>query len=225
MKTKFFLFILLFLSMAIHAQQKDISVFEKKDGDKNIVVARNIGKVPYLVKLEIRASGMVVEPGLKTETVVPAGYMKDLATLTPKPGESWTYGYDVSFVQYIANASAPSITDDTSSSTMAISNTDVPPVTAPSANPKPEVDNSAIIIFSKPGCSRCAFVKKSLKEKGIKYKEVDVTSGSPEVNDMWLSLRHGGFNGESVTMPVVKVNGQLHYNIKDLQQFVNGIEK
>jgi len=52
-----------------------------------------------------------------------------------------------------------------------------------------------------------------------------VTSGVPEVNDMWMNLRHGGFSGESVTMPVVKLKGQLHYNIKDLQAFVNSVEK
>jgi len=225
MKAKFFLIILLFLSMAIHAQQKDISVFEKKDGDKNIVVARNIGKIPYIVKLDIRASGMIVEPGIHTETVVPAGFMKDLATLTPKPGESWTYGYDVAFVQYTESASTQPPVSEAPASSVAISKTDNAPVSSPAASTKAEVDNSEIIIYSKPGCSRCAFVKKSLTDKGIKYKEVDVTSGAPEVNDMWMNLRHGGFSGESVTMPVVKVKGQLHYNIKDLQQFVNGIEK
>jgi len=36
-------------------------------------------------------------------------------------------------------------------------------------------------------------------------------------------LRDGGFTGDSVTMPVVKVNGKLHYNIKDLTGFVNGL--
>jgi glutaredoxin len=75
------------------------------------------------------------------------------------------------------------------------------------------------------GCSRCAYVRKSLNDKGIQYKEVDVTSGTPEVSDMWMNLRHNGFSGESVTMPVVKLKGQLHYNIKDLQKFVDAIEK
>ena len=41
MKTQFILAFLLFLSFAISAQQKDSIVFEKKEGDKNIVVAHN----------------------------------------------------------------------------------------------------------------------------------------------------------------------------------------
>jgi len=214
---------LLFLTVAVSAQQKDISVFEKKEGDKNIVVARNIGKVAYLVTLDIHATGMVVAPGLETETIVPAGHMIDLASLTPKPGEAWSYGYDVSYIEYTGNTTAPGSPAATSSSDVAVANES--PATSPTTNPNPAVDDNQIVIYSKPGCSRCAFVRKSLNEKGIKYKEVDVTSGTPEVSDMWMNLRHGGFAGESVTMPVVKVKGQLHYNIKDLQQFVSGIEK
>jgi len=225
MKTKFFLSGLLLLSLVARAQQKDISVFEKKDGDKNIVIARNIGKVPYLVTLDIHATGMVVEPGLKTETIVPGGYMQNLATLTPIKGESWTYGYEVSFIQYTAdNNTSPAMTEDPSSITPA-PKTDTPPTTTPSVSAKPVYDDNEIVIYSKPGCSRCAYVRKSLNEKGIQYKEVDVTSGVPEVSDMWMNLRHSGFSGESVTMPVVKLKGQLHYNIKDLQKFVNTIEK
>jgi glutaredoxin len=223
MKTHLIVACFLLLNVAAGAQQKDISVFEKKDGDKNIVVARNIGKVPYLVKLDIHATGMNVEPGLKTETVVPPGFMKDLATLTPLPGEAWTYGYDVSYVQYTGEDASPSATEPASVSPIPEVKTNTPP--APTTSTKTEVDKNEIVIYSKPGCSRCAFVKKNLTEKGIKYREVDVTSGVPEVNDMWMNLRHGGFSGESVTMPVVKLKGQLHYNIKDLQAFVNSVEK
>lgn len=223
MKTHLILACFLFLSFAAGAQQKDISVFEKKDGDKNIVIARNIGKVPYLVKLDIHASGMNVDPGLKTETVVPAGFMKELATLTPMPGEAWTYGYDVSYTQYTGEAASPAVTEPASTSKIPEPKTNT--TSAPTPSNKTAVDQSEIVIYSKPGCSRCAFVKKNLTDKGIKYREVDVTSGAPEVSDMWMNLRHGGFTGESVTMPVVKLKGQLHYNIKDLQAFVNCIEK
>src|SRR5678816_69619 len=114
MKTHLIVACFFFFFFAAGAQQKDISVFEKKDGDKNIVVSCNIGKVPYLVKLDIHATGMNVEPGLKTETVVPPGFMKDLATLTPLPGEAWTYGYDVSYVQYTGEDASPSATEPAS---------------------------------------------------------------------------------------------------------------
>jgi glutaredoxin len=67
-------------------------------------------------------------------------------------------------------------------------------------------------------------VKKEMNAKGIAYEEIDISSTSPEVNNMWKQLRDGGFTGNSVTMPVVRVNGQYHYDIKDLMGFVGKLK-
>ena len=215
MKKHFFLFSLLLFGVAVFAQQKDISVYEKKEGNTNIVIARNIGKVPYLVTLNIRATGMDVTPGLKAEAVVQPGFMKEVARLTPQPGVGWTYGYDVSYIQYTGSDNPPK--------NLEIKDAESSDVKAPSTV-SPPADNNLIVVYSKPGCSRCSFIKKGLNDKGIKYKEVDVTTADPMVNEMWKNLRDGGFSGESVTMPVVKVNGKLHYNIKDLNKFISEIQ-
>ena len=46
MKSSTALVIALFLlTGTVIAQKEDIEIFEKKDGNKNIVVARNVGKV------------------------------------------------------------------------------------------------------------------------------------------------------------------------------------
>ena len=63
-----------------------------------------------------------------------------------------------------------------------------------------------------------------MDDRKIAYEQVDVTLASPEVNNMWKQLRDGGFTGDSVTMPVVRVNGKYHYNIKDLNGFVAGLK-
>ncbi|MDZ4749131.1 MAG: glutaredoxin [Saprospiraceae bacterium] len=218
-------FVILFAGLLLHlygfAQKNDIEVFEKKDGNKNIVVARNTGKVSYLVTISINSKGMDVSPGAQVEVVVPAGYMKEMAALVARPGESWSYGYDVSFTEY---AGEPLKTNPNSTP-----KPEAPVTTSPSPVPpqvpKAELSSAPIIVYTQAGCGRCATVKSQMKAKGITYEEVDVNSGSPEANSMWKQLRDGGFTGESVTMPVVKVNGKLHYNIKDLTGFVSGLEK
>ncbi len=210
----------LLLHLSGFAQKNDIEIFEKKDGNKNIVVARNTGKVAYLVTLTIDSKGMNVTPGAEVEAVVPAGFMKEMATLLARPGESWSYGYDVSFTAY---AGEPLKTPPSAPGQPEASST---PIVTPSAPaPKTELSSAPIIIYTQRGCGRCSTVKSQMKAKGIVYEEVDVNSGSPEVNNMWKQLRDGGFTGESVTMPVVKVNGKLHYNIKDLTGFVSSLEK
>ncbi len=215
-----FVIALLMLTGTLTAQKEDIEIFEKKDGNKNIVIARNVGKVSYQVNLSIDAKGMDITPGIAVEAVVPAGYMKELATLTPRPGEAWSYGYDVSYAEYTGQTPKESGTPSTKTGTSA---------TSPVAKPTPQLapvalSTAPIIVYTQVGCGRCSFVKKEMTAKGLAFEEVDVNSGSPEVNNMWKQLRDGGFTDDSVTMPVVKVNGQLHYNIKDLAGFVNGLK-
>jgi glutaredoxin len=206
----------LWLTVSVNAQQKDIEVFEKKDGNKNIVIARNVGKVSYLVSINITAKGMDVMPSAKVEGVVPPGYMKEMATLQPRPGEAWSYGYEVSFIEYAGEL--PKATSSNS----------IKPTPPPLPDP-PSIDQAnpftaPIVVYTQAGCGRCAFVKKEMKAKGIPFQEVDVNGGSTQVNDMWMQLRNSGFTGENVTMPVVNVHGELYYNIKDLAGFVNELK-
>jgi len=232
---KFFAFLLATLLFSHHAiaQDNDIEVFEKKDGNKNIVVARNVSKTSYLVTIEITAKGMDVTPSMTVESVVPGGYMKEMATLVPRPGEGWSYGYEVSFVEYTGQAPKANSSSSTSPATPSTTSTDAKPATSTTAAATVKVPvtpaatnltSAPIVIYTQAGCGRCAFVKKDLTSRGVKFVEIDVNSSSPEVNNMWQKLREGGFNGDSITMPVVRVDGEYHYNIPDLPGFVATIK-
>lgn len=226
MKLYTFLLATLLFSHSGFAQQKDIEVFEKKDGNKNIVVARNTSKTSYMVTVVITATGMDVTPSTTVESVIPGGYMKEMATLVPRPGEGWSYGYEVSFVEYTGALpkSSPMASPTKGSKPSATANTtplNSPTVAkAPASPQETSLTSAPIVVYSQAGCGRCSFVKKDLTSRGVKFVEIDVNSPSPEVNNMWQKLRDGGFNGDSVTMPVVRVDGQYHYNIKDLPGFV-----
>jgi glutaredoxin len=231
MKMYTFLLVALLISHRGFAQQKDIEVFEKKEGNKNIVVARNTSKTSYMVTVVINAKGMDVTPSTTVEAVIPGGYMKEMATLVPRPGEGWSYGYEVSFVEYSGTlpksnttsaptqGSNPSTTTSTTSPSQTTTTSKVP-VTPDQTS----LTTAAIVVYSQAGCGRCSFVKKELDSKGVKYVEIDVNSPSPEINNMWQKLRDGGFDGNSITMPVVRVDGQYHYNIKDLAGFVAALK-
>jgi len=152
--------LLLSLLVSGKAQQKDIEIFEKKEGNTNIVVARNIGKVSYQVTLVVNAKGMDVIPGYTVEAIIPAGYMKEMVRITPRPGESWSYGYDVSFTESSAQASksiTPNQPDQVASNTAKTSSeTTTPKVPVP----PPTLSTAPIIVYTQAGCGRCSFVKK-----------------------------------------------------------------
>jgi len=201
------------------AQGEDIQVFERKEGNKVIVVARNVGKVAYEVTVAIEAKGMKVTPGLQVSAVIPAGYMKDMATLEPIPGQGWSYGYEVSFME--SSGTPPS--DPVREESPATTSDAAAPVTS-QASPPASLSTAPLVIYTQAGCGRCAMVRRELTSRGVQFEEVDVNSGSPEVNAMWMKLRENGFKGNSVTMPVVRYQGSYHYDIKDLRGFVDSIK-
>lgn len=225
MKSILISLISLLLTTAIFGQKPDVEVYEKKEGDKTLIIARNTGNAESTVKLTITSQGMDVVPSSIVEAKVPAGFMKEMATLTPRPGELWSYSYDVSITQ--------SVSKPTSKQTTTVTPTPSSPkaTVTTTANTQqkistsdPSLSNADIILYAKPGCGRCTFAKKQLTSLGIEFLEIDTHSDSPEVPNMWAQMRSQGFKGGSVTMPVIRVKGQYHYDIPDLGSFISKLK-
>jgi glutaredoxin len=162
---------------------------------------------------------MEVSPSAEVEAIVPAGFMKEMATIIPRPAEAWSYSYNVSITQLLTKAHAPTSTPAAHSSSGVNGTTSTPS----SGTGNPALSNAEIILYAKPGCGRCSFVRKKMDALNIQYLEIDTHSDSPEVNNMWAQMRSQGFPGGTVTMPVVRVNGKFHWDIKDLESFVNNL--
>ncbi len=59
-----------------------------------------------------------------------------------------------------------------------------------------------VIVFTTPTCSFCNMTKKYFREKGIKFKEVDVSRDAAAARDM---VRRSGQMG----VPVVDIGGKI----------------
>jgi glutaredoxin-like YruB-family protein len=59
-----------------------------------------------------------------------------------------------------------------------------------------------VIVFSTPSCSYCNAAKRYFKQKGIKFKDVDVSRDSTAARDM---LRRSGQSG----VPVIDIGGKI----------------
>ncbi len=59
-----------------------------------------------------------------------------------------------------------------------------------------------VIIFSTPTCSFCNMAKKYFREKGIKFKDVDVSRDPIAARDM---VRRSGQQG----VPVIDIGGKI----------------
>ncbi|MEW5831171.1 MAG: glutaredoxin domain-containing protein [Chloroflexota bacterium] len=59
-----------------------------------------------------------------------------------------------------------------------------------------------VIVFSTPTCSFCNMAKKYFREKGVKFRDVDVSRDQAAARDM---LRRSGQSG----VPVIDIGGKL----------------
>ena len=59
-----------------------------------------------------------------------------------------------------------------------------------------------VIVFSTPTCSFCNMAKKYFREKGIKFKDVDVSRDLAAARDM---VRRSGQQG----VPVIDIGGRI----------------
>jgi glutaredoxin len=89
----------------------------------------------------------------------------------------------------------------------------------PTPKPKPEpVTTAGLKVYTMNGCGRCAKVVKFLKDNSVEFTELNTTTSKSNNNAMW-ALLSGKVSG-SITMPVVDNNGEVAFNIKDLDSYL-----
>jgi glutaredoxin-like YruB-family protein len=59
-----------------------------------------------------------------------------------------------------------------------------------------------VIVFSTPNCPFCNMAKRYLRERGIKFRDVDVSRDAAAARDM---VRRSGQQG----VPVIDINGKI----------------
>lgn len=81
--------------------------------------------------------------------------------------------------------------------------------------------NKGIIVFSKEGCPRCHFTTTYLLENNIDFIYINTTGNVNPNKLMWKLLKKNNPQLNSVTFPVILVDGKISYNIKNLKKTVS----
>lgn len=63
-------------------------------------------------------------------------------------------------------------------------------------------DQPRVIVFSTPTCTYCNMAKKYFREKGVRFKDVDVSRDAAAARDM---VRRSGQQG----VPVIDIGGKI----------------
>ncbi len=85
--------------------------------------------------------------------------------------------------------------------------------------------NEGIVVFSKDGCPRCHFTTSYLLDNDIDFRFINTSEGEEQNKMMWSILKKENPHLRSVKLPVIIVNGEMSYNIKDLKKMVENLNK
>lgn len=220
-------FLLCILSFVTYGQDGPIEVVSVEQDGQYILTGKNSSPDQDLeVNISITSTGFGL-PGLKTITVViPANSDKELIVMTPEPNKDASYSIEYGYktTSKSITQSKPSISKEKSDKAI-----DVRRKSAAN-NPKhlqdhnPLFKRKGIYVYSKKGCGRCNFVTKFLKENDIEFVYRDITDNKTHNDELTQVLFSNDFKGGSFTTPVVTIDNELFYNIKDLPGFLEGIK-
>jgi len=72
----------------------------------------------------------------------------------------------------------------------------------PTEHDKTKKKQKRVIIFSTPTCSHCNHAKRYLRERGVRFRDVDVSRDATAARDM---VRRSGQQG----VPVIDIGGRI----------------
>jgi len=220
---------LTFISTFAIAQKITVEALSKEN--KIILQASNQTSDDYEVEITLLTKGY----GLKRKEVlvknVPAGQIVILGTYQPKSSRSKRkpeFKYEYATTKLVSSEKADNAMTHESKSEAKVQNTEVPQDQNMDQKPM-NVDSDAkakgLVVYSKKGCGRCIKVCDFLKTNEIPFTEYDITDHGKEFDQLTKLLFANGFKGGQFTTPVVSLDDEVHYNIKNLDDFLQRLLK
>ena len=78
------------------------------------------------------------------------------------------------------------------------------------------IDFESINVFTMNGCGRCQYTVNFLNENKIAFTEYNTSENDANNMAMWETLKAANYDGYSITMPVIVMDGKTYYNINNL---------
>lgn len=216
----------MFLSFTIIAQNEVELVEEKTDAG---IVLKGVNHSDQDIELilKITSAGF----GLKKEETlvknIAASSTLEIITLVPTPNRKCTYSVNMSYTtkrEAIANnknaldsKKETPIKQPHNPAAKKKSTNESAPVSQKKENPL--AGKKGIVVYSKQNCGRCDFVTKYLTDNNIPFTDLNITTDKEADAQMGKVLFANGFKGGSFTTPLITVDEEVHYNIKDLRGF------
>ncbi len=201
-----FIFILLYGFIG-YTQEKPVRLVEEKQKKRTILYVQNDSETDKSVFLKVNPTGYrrsAQRPIIKT---IPAKNKVQMLILIPLTDVASHYTYNL-----VVNEELETIDVDRSK------------------NPKKQAPVSSImrsetIIFTKIDCEKCTILISKLKEKHIKFREVNIDTQNRYRDYLWELLKKDGYNKNIIGVPLAVIKGKLKYPIDNIEDFISQLNK
>ena len=222
---KFLNILLLLIPGLLIGQEQQVELVEVKVEDGIMLKGVNhIQDQAISFVLEITSVGFGLKKLETISKVIPAGGELDIVKLVPRPNRECSYS--ASFSYETKQAQATRLVEQKKVK-RAEQNANVKAKQASKTkNEQPikaTVEMDGIVVYSKNGCGRCEYVTNYLKLNEIPFTDLNVTTSQRSKDLMSEVLYADGYKGGSFMTPVITVNGEVYYNIKDIKGFVQDL--
>lgn len=222
---KFLNILLLLIPGLLIGQEQQVELVEVKVEDGIMLKGVNhIQDQAISFVLEITSVGFGLKKLETISKVIPAGGEIDIIKLVPRPNRECSYSANFSYeTKQAQNARLVEKKKMNRAEQNAIVNENQ------ASSPKVEqpkiaaVENDGIVVYSKNGCGRCEYVTNYLKLNEIPFTDLNITTDQRSEDLMSEVLYADGYKGGSFMTPVITVNGEVFYNIKDIKGFVKDL--
>ena len=198
-----------------------------------VLTATNNDEVDYNLEVVLKTKGYGVENGHTVNTILSKNAIQEIGRYHPEANlNEYSFGHESRITSIATSSNSGSANSKKSDNQQAlhVESDGISESNSTTGEGKENINNSdlksskAIVVYSKKGCGRCSMAVDYLADKGIEYNELDITSNKSNKKEMSDLMFAGGFEGGSFSTPVIVINGEAHYNIKNLRGFLRGIK-
>lgn len=217
MKTPIILSMLL-LCMAGNSQTKPITITQKQEGNKILLIASNNTTIEYEFELSITSSGLKVNKSLPLLGHLNAGEEREVLTLTGIPGEKASFKYKIRPIpleeentEEVVESSKPA-----KGLKVVVANSAKHHEMKARQNVEKYIDPEQVTVFTKSFCDVCDELLKVLKLKAIDLDERNISNSLTNNELMWNALYVYGRKEGKVPLPIMVYQNKVFFNLTDL---------
>lgn len=184
------IFLLFFVAICftLNIQAQDISFNQKDIGNQKVIVCTNNSAKDFEVTFTYTSRGYTASAASPIKQIVKANTVQDIASFTAIKGQPTSLQMNYNYTEIRKSRAKESVA----------------------------YNADGIIVFGKNYCGRCDYFIKELKTNHVSFKELNIDTSQGDKDLMWARLQAAGFSGSRITTPVVIVDNQVYYNIKDM---------